>query len=290
MAMRAATTSAVKRIPGVGRMLRTERFRRYRHAMVLTLQRRRNYVFTQFLRVPSQFDALSGPVTDFLIGDRESPSLKVSVWGCSNGAEPYSIASVLLQKRPELELTVQAFDIDEPMLEKARAGSYTHAEVFRNAMLGPGFVEATFSRQGESYRVKPAIRSHVRLAAANLLDGDLVERAEKSDVVFVQNLLYHLKPAEATVAFSNIRKMMKPRAALFVDGMDPGLKTRLTEAHGLEPLDYCIAEIHDEARRERGSAWPYEYWGLEPFSTSRKNWKRRYATIFLSDGTGSHRT
>ncbi len=290
MTMRTTTTSAVKKLPGIGRVLRTERFRRYRHSVVLTLQKRRNYVFTQFLRVPSQYDALSGPVADLLVGDGEARSLRVSVWGCSNGAEPYSIASVLLRERPDLELTVRAFDIDESMLAKARSGSYTHAEVFRNATLDPGFVEATFSRQGDSYRVKPAIRRHVSVESGNLLDADLVERTERSDVVFVQNLLYHLKPTEAKQAFEHICRMMKPRAALFVDGMDPGLKVRLTEAYDLEPLDYRIAEIHDEARRERGSAWPYEYWGLEPFSTSRKNWKRRYATIFLSDGPGTLRT
>jgi hypothetical protein len=76
---------------------------------------------------------------------------------------------------------------------------------------------------------------------------------------------------------------MQSRAALFVDGMDLGLRRKLTRIHGLEPLDYRIEEIHNEARRERGTAWPYEYWGLEPFSKSKRDWKRRYATIFLRE-------
>jgi chemotaxis protein methyltransferase CheR len=281
----AAILSALKKLPGFRRVLQTDRFKRLRYEVVLAFQKRRNYVFTQFLRVPTQFDALVGPVVDFLVQGNDASSLSITVWGCSNGAEPYSIGSALLSRRPRLDFTVQAFDIDEQMLERARGGTYTYAEVFRNKALDPAFVEETFSRQGDLYKVNQAVMKRVSFDAMNVFDMDLDSGIGRSDIIFAQNILYHLKPKATTSAFGNICRLMKPKAALFVDGMDLGLKTKLTKAHDLEPLDYRIAEIHNEARRERGSAWPYEYWGLEPFSESRRDWKRRYATIFLLNDT-----
>jgi len=52
--------------------------------------------------MPTQFEALSGPVLNFPIRDREREEklLKIVVLGCSNGAEPYSIASVLRNQHP----------------------------------------------------------------------------------------------------------------------------------------------------------------------------------------------
>ncbi|RME27556.1 MAG: hypothetical protein D6800_04940, partial [Candidatus Zixiibacteriota bacterium] len=67
----------------------------------------------------------------------------------------------------------------------------------------------------------------------------------------------------------------------FIDGVDPTLRTRLTEHCRLEPLDFEIETIHNEALVERGFGYPNKHWGLEPFDNTRPDWKRRYATIFL---------
>jgi chemotaxis protein methyltransferase CheR len=281
--MEESVRSLLKKIPGVPTILRTNTYRRFRYEMTLRFQERRNYLFTQFLRVPTQFDALVGPVIDFLLANRNGKSLSITVWGCSNGAEPYSIASALLRRRPELDFTIQAFDIDEQMLEKARGGTYTREEVLSGPTVDPAFVEETFHIEQTLYRVKPDISSCVRFGIKNVLDASLEKLARGSDIVFAQNFLYHLKPDTCKIAFNNICRLLCSKAAVFVDGMDLDLRLRLTKIQGLEPLDYRIEEIHNEARNERGSAWPYEYWGLESFTPSRMNWKRRYCTIFLKN-------
>jgi chemotaxis protein methyltransferase CheR len=281
--MEESVRSLLKKIPCVPTILRTNAYRRFRYEMTLRFQERRNYLFTQFLRVPTQFDALVGPVIDFLLANRNGQSLSIIVWGCSNGAEPYSIASALLRRRPELDFMILALDIDEQMLEKARGGTYTREEVPSGPTVDTAFVEETFHIEQTLYRVKPAISSRVRFGIKNVLDANLEQLARGSDIVFAQNFLYHLKPDACKIAFNNVCRLLRSKAAVFVDGMDPGLRLRLTKIQGLEPLDYRIEEIHNEARNERGSAWPYEYWGLEPFTTSRMNWKRRYSTIFLKN-------
>jgi len=59
------------------------------------------------------------------------------------------------------------------------------------------------------------------------------------------------------------------------------LRHALTRKNDLIPLEYKIEEIHNEARVTRSAGWPYSYWGLEPFSTSKREWQRRYSTIFM---------
>jgi hypothetical protein len=68
--------------------------------------------------------------------------------------------------------------------------------------------------------------------------------------------------------------------------MDIALRPRLTRAHGLEPLDHLIREIHADARKLRGDPWPWIYWSLEPMDANRRDWKRRYATIYLRGISG----
>ena len=78
-------------------------------------------------------------------------------------------------------------------------------------------------------------------------------------------------------AFTHLWALLKPRAALFVVGMDIDLRQVLSKKAGLRPLGCLISEIHDDAMTLRGAPWPWNYWGLEPLNTAPKDWKQRYA-------------
>jgi hypothetical protein len=82
-------------------------------------------------------------------------------------------------------------------------------------------------------------------------------------------------------AFANIVRLLAPSAALFVDGMDLDMRTGLTRAAGLEPLDWQVERIHEEARQVRGLRYPWFATGLEPYEGARRDRVRRYATVFL---------
>jgi len=101
--------------------------------------------------------------------------------------------------------------------------------------------------------------------------------------VVAQNFLYHLSRKQSRTAFAHLCALLKPKAALFIDGMDIDLRHALTAKAGLRPLDYLIPEIHADALTLRGAPWPWTYWGLEPLDTARHDWKQRYATIYLRD-------
>ena len=262
-----------------------EWFRHLFYQLMLRIQKRRIMTFTQFLRVPTQYTALTGPVLDALMSGRTEEHIDIAVWGCSNGAEPNTIASMLLASRPGLSFTVHAYDINPDLIERARSGVYMKEEVFANKQVSADFVSSTFVVSDGRYLIRPEIRDHVVFAAADALDERTVSLTPTAEVIFAQNFLFHLRPRDCERAFLNITSRLAPRSVLFIDGMDVDLRSRLTTRGGLEPLEYQVREIHDEARQERMN-WPICYWGLEPLSTRRSDWKRRYATIFVQGMKG----
>ena len=275
------------RLPVVGGPIRRRAWYPYRHQWVLLFGARQNYTFTQFVRLPHQGEALAGPVVDFLRPGAEREPLRIVVFGCSNGAEPYSMASILASRRPDVPFHVTATDIDAGMIEKALSARYGREEVTKNGFVSEDFVASTFHPKGEDLEVRPEIRERITFQIADVLDAGLISRIEQADIVFAQNFLYHLSRPQARRAFAHLCSLLKPRAALFVDGMDIDLRHALTAKAGLRPLDYHIPEIHGDATTLRGAPWPWTYWGLEPLNTARKDWKQRYATIYLRDASSS---
>lgn len=272
---------AIKSIPGVRSFIKTNTWKYFRHSITLFTSERQNATFTLFLRLPSQYDALSGPILDFLLNDRAENNLKIAVIGCSNGAEPYSIASVLQNRQSELKFRLHAFDIDKDVIGKAQSGQYTREEVYNNSLITASFVDKTFDIDGNRYSVKQAIKEAVHFDIADALDVNLRNVIGKWDIVYAQNFLFHLKHRIACKAFNNICTLLNDKAALFVDGMDLDIRQKLTRKNNLVPLEFKIEEIHNEARLRKGNGWPFNYWGLEPFAPKKRDWKRRYSTIFL---------
>ncbi len=271
----------LKKLPGLSGLVGTDAWRLLRHRLVLYSVERENSTFTGFLRLPAQFDALSGPVLDYLLNGEKTGPIKIGVLGCSNGSEAYTIASVIKSLRPGLEFSVYACDIDRKMIEKGTGAVYRREEIYNNRVITDSFIKNTFDRDDGNFRIKKGIRSRVQFDYADVLDKGLKEKAGLFDMVFAQNFIFHMKRAVARRALKNIFSLLKPRAALFADGIDIDIRRSLTKRRGLKPLDYKIKEIHNEARMARAIGWPYSYWGLEPFLTTRRDWRRRYATVFL---------
>lgn len=266
-----------------GQLLKDTVFwQRIRHKVSLLTNSRENSTFTGFLRLPTQFDALCGPAIDAVRSHlQQDEPLNITVVGCSNGAEAYTILSVLSDRRPGLSCHVRGYDINADCVDKARAAIYRREEIFNNKAITSAFVEHTFDRHGDDYVVKPSIAGRAEFATGDVLSDALVTTASRSDIVFAQNFLFHLTRDMASRALENILRMTRPGSALLIDGTDLDLRYRFVRRHGLLPVEYEIGRIHDEARWARAAGWPYSYWGLEPFMTSRRDWQRRYATIFI---------
>jgi hypothetical protein len=193
---------------------------------------------------------------------------------------------MLMRQHPGLEFQLDGYDIDAVMCEKARSARYDASEVLNNHLMTAEFVQATFDVGNDIYRVKPNIAARTRFHVADALSPGLAGQVGQCDILFAQNFLFHLDRKAAVRAFENLYSLLRPRAALFIDGMDIDQRRTCTRRRRLMPLDFRIEQIHNEARRARAVGWPYSYWGLEPFMTFTGDWRRRYATIFLKDDAG----
>ncbi len=284
MAMIHSVVHRAKMIPVVNSLTKTRWFQRLRYKVTLRLSKKVNCQFTSFLRLPTQYEALCGPVLDFLVDGNKAKAVRIVILGCSNGAEPYSVASVLRSRHPDLEFHIDAFDLDSDVVRKAKSMCYTSEEVFSNETgtdQFDDFVKNTFDMENDVYHIKSDVGRHVKCGVANVLDSKLKEKIGTADIVYVQHLLIHLKVGDQKKAFRNIYSLLNPKAALFAAGNEYDALQKLTTRYDLWPLEYKIEQIHREVG-VYGKGWPWAYVGVEPFDDLGKGWKRRYSTIFLN--------
>ncbi|MCB1380159.1 MAG: protein-glutamate O-methyltransferase [Alphaproteobacteria bacterium] len=88
---------------------------------------------TRFFREPHHFTHLKASVLPPLLRQaRDGRRLRIWSAGCSSGPEPYSIALTILQLMPDarsFDIRILATDINPNVLQVARDGVYTSAEV-----------------------------------------------------------------------------------------------------------------------------------------------------------------
>lgn len=254
-----------------------------RHRNLLqTAPRVQNYTYTCFLRAPTQLRTISGPLLDHLGAATLGRPLEILVFAASNGAEVYSLASQLMQDHPDLDFHITASDLHPHMVDRCIEADYSSAEALQSDYICEDFVEATFDRVGDRYLVKPEIKARTTFMQANLLDRQQLERQfEPADIVLAQNVLFHLRPDDSTIAFENCSAFLRQRAALLIEGMDQDLRVDLTRRHKLQPFTHNQKAIYDETRIHTPPDWWNHYWGCEPYLPFRKHKQRRYGTIFV---------
>src|SRR5664280_2201318 len=82
---------------------------------------------SEFFRNPEAWDRLVerhlGPML------RNQPSVRIWSAGCSLGYEPFTLAMLLQELAPETAAYILATDLDETILSRARAATYTEAQM-----------------------------------------------------------------------------------------------------------------------------------------------------------------
>jgi len=127
---------------------------------------------SRFVRERAVFERLASDVLPPLAAAamaRAEVELRCWSAGCASGEEPYSLAilwRVLLADRyPGLTLRVTATDIDEQLLERARAGSYRRSSLRE---VPDEWMATAFTRCGQMYVVQPEFRAGVELLRQDL--------------------------------------------------------------------------------------------------------------------------
>ncbi|WP_149203330.1 CheR family methyltransferase [Actinotalea subterranea] len=170
---------------------------------------------TSWLRDAQPFHALTEHVVPQLLEDRSgfgAPTLRIWSAACSSGQEPYSIAMVLADAVPQVQLRIVATDINQLMVDRARAGRYSQLEINRG-LPAPMLVKH-FTRIGADWEIAPALRSAISFQRHNLLDAP--PPGGPFDVVFLRNVLIYFDLATKRDVLRRVQQVLRPGGYLLL--------------------------------------------------------------------------
>lgn len=162
---------------------------------------------TSFFRDGHPFQTLKRQILPEVI-KRRRLERTLNVWSgaCSTGQEPYSIAMILQDTR-ELRgwnLRIVASDLSKNAVTRAQTGTYSSLELGRG--VAPRVLAEFFDRDGEAYRVKPALRAMIDWKTLNL--AETLPTLPEFDIVFMRNVLIYFSPATCTAVLNRVRDTM----------------------------------------------------------------------------------
>ena len=176
---------------------------------------------TWFFRDRHPFVALARYAQEYWRRLERTGPLRILSAPSSTGEEPYSIAMTLLDAglNPG-DFQIDAIDISEPNLHRARAGVYREHS-FRGGELD--FRDRYFLHSEQGYLLRPEIRNQVRFQHANLLAPGFCVDCALYDVVFCRNLLIYFDRATQTQALQVLERLLHPNGLLFLGHAESGV-------------------------------------------------------------------
>ena len=238
--------------------------RKKHRELLRTSDRKNDHTYTSFYRSPVQLNVLTGTALKY-INKAPNERLSINVFASSNGAEAYTIASTLLAAHPGLDFHIFASDLHQSMVDKANSATYTLQEITQGLEVDEKFMTQTFDKIGdELFKVKESIQKHITFEQADLLSDSLSQQFAKSDIVFAQNVLFHMPPEMARKAFHSIVTFLKPHSVLFLEGMEIEMRVELVKKEKLTPLTENIKKIYEYSRKHISDDWWNHYWCNEP--------------------------
>lgn len=172
--------------------------------------------YTYFYREESHFEYLREVILPQK--EKENKSKLLNIWsaGCSSGEEPYTIAIVLddyfKSRINQWEIHINATDISEKVLSKAREGVYSKDSLKR---LPESYKKKYFKKiNNNEYEVIPEIKKYITFKVFNLMDN-ILER-NKYDVIFLRNVMIYFNSETKEHIVNKIYDATKPGGYLLI--------------------------------------------------------------------------
>jgi len=258
----------------------TRSYGTFLHTLARIQNVRAQALSTYFLRNRPQLEL----IRRLLDGKAKADTLRVTLLGCSTGAEAYSVAWRIRCARPDLKLIMHAIDISKQAVEFAECGVYsaaaaqlTNTPIFERMTAAE--MEELFDRDGNVVRVKSWIKEGIKWQVGDVGEPEVLDALGAQDIVVANNFLCHMEVSEAERCLRNIARLVSPHGYLFVSGIDLDVRTKVACDLGWRPLQELLEEIHEGDPCLRGF-WPCHYGGLEPLNKGRRDWRIRYAAAF----------
>jgi chemotaxis methyl-accepting protein methylase len=244
------------------------------HVVVRRFSRRSQSHMTWFLRYPLMLQTIGEWVNDQKLGE----PLRLCVAGCSTGAEMYSFLWAIRKARCDLKIQATGIDLAVAVIEKARAGRYQRNDPEMKGVSEESLSEL-FDLTQSGLRIKEPIAAGVEWIVADIRDARLRAQLGPQDIVVATNFLIHMREAEAAACLRDIVQLVRPGGLLVCRGIDLDVREHVARQFGLQPVSNRIEEIHNAELNDLRN-WPWRYWATEALDKTRKDWARRYATIF----------
>lgn len=184
---------------------------------------------SEFFRNPDKFEELERR----FIPELMSSNQRLKIWsaGCSNGAEPYSVAIILADSGCGAQ-PILATDVDPSIIAKARAARYELKDL-KN--VSERRLRTYFLREGDTYTVNPEVRSMVRFETHNLLDDEF----EKDfDLILCRNVAIYFVESRKQSLYSRLSSSLRQGGILFLGGSECILTPAEFGLERVSPLFY----------------------------------------------------
>ena len=194
---------------------------------------------TLFFRDGRPFDHLSTTGLPALLSTRPAGS-RLRIWSAAaaTGQEAYSVAMLIAEAglTSRYKVEILGTDLARGPIARAQAGTFTQYEVQRG--LSVHRLLQHFTRQGEDWVVKPALRALCTFREWNLLDD--ATPLGKFDIVFCRNVLLYFDVATKAKVLASVRQQMTTDGLLYLGaaettiGLDESLERR-GPSHAIQP-------------------------------------------------------
>ena len=194
---------------------------------------------TSFFRDKHVFDALKNQILPMLISHhRKEKALCIWSSAVSAGQEAYSIAILIREHFPELHdwnILIQATDISEAILDKARAGIYSSSEVKRG--LDERYLQKYFREHGDGYQINSSIRSMVNFLPHNLVAS--WPFYPKFDLILLRNVLIYFNQATKNKVLEKMHRQLNGKDGILILGASESIyMNELFKTIPLEKISY----------------------------------------------------
>jgi chemotaxis protein methyltransferase CheR len=191
---------------------------------------------TSFFRDKHVFEALKNKILPELIEThKKEKTLRIWSSACSAGQEAYSLAMLLREEFGNLSdwtFYIQATDISEPILEKAKSGIYSSMEAHRG--LDTHYLQKYFTHiEKGAYQVKPIIRQMVNFSHHNLV-GDW-PYYPKFDLIMLRNVLIYFRQDMKDKVLLKMHQQLNGSDSILILGAAESIY--LNDLYSLVPLD-----------------------------------------------------
>jgi len=213
-----------RRINSLMRSLRIANYDEYLNLMEAEPSHWQKFIDTltinvsEFYRNPPQWEILISKILPALFAN--NPSLKIWSAGCSTGEEPYTMAMVLAMNFSQHNFTLNATDIDDEVLNKAKQGIYTDKAV---ANMPKTYLTRFFRQENGNYIVSDEIKKKIKFYKHNLLRDPFDKNI---DLILCRNVVIYFTEETKNELYKNFYASLKQNGVLFTGSTEQIFQAR----------------------------------------------------------------